>query len=284
MNSSALLLIVSAFLHASWNAIAKTTKDKEAFLFGAMTVSNLLIALSFLFYKHDFTVGKPIGWALLSGVFEGVYFVTLAFALKQSQLGKAYAVMRGGAMIFVWIISTLFFGETASIWQGVGAAAVLGGIVILSFPDVKKDQKLESSKSANVPWAWVCAIFIGGYHLSYHQALHHGAEPISLFAVAMLISWPFLWFAMKGKRRQRIQSIFRQEWRKILSAGVSCNLSFVIFLYGLQVSVPGFAISLRNSSIFFAILFSFLLKESLSRIQVCGALVVGIGAFMLSYN
>ena len=192
--------------------------------------------------------------------------------------------MRGGAMIFVWIISTVFFGETANLWQTAGAVLVLAGIVVLSFPEIKMQQNLEKTLASKVPWAWVCAIFIGGYHLSYHQALHHGAEPISLFAVAMLISWPFLWFAIRGARQVRIHNVLRVEWKKILVAGVACNLSFVIFLYGLQVSVPGFAISLRNSSIFFAIVFSLLLKESLSRIQVLGAIVVGIGALVLSCN
>jgi hypothetical protein len=63
--------------------------SEEAFLFGAMTIGDLLIALSFLCYQLKFSVGKAIFWALLSGVFEGVYFVTLAFDLKQSQLDSA---------------------------------------------------------------------------------------------------------------------------------------------------------------------------------------------------
>ncbi|WP_413582902.1 EamA family transporter [Bdellovibrio sp. HCB288] len=281
MNTSALLLLSSAFLHASWNAIAKTTKDKEAFLFVAMTVSNLVIAISLLFMSDKFNAGTPLIYALLSGIFEGAYFVTLAWSLKQSQLGKAYSIMRGGAMIFVWVISTTFMGETATVLQTVGALAVLGGIVILSFPPSKISEK-NGSWFAKVPWAWVCAIFIGGYHLSYHQALHHGAEPKSLFAVAMVISWPFLWFAIKGSRVTRVKQILRTEPVKAVAAGVAANLSFVIFLYGLKVSVPGFAISLRNASIFFAVLFSFLLKESLTRIQLIGALIVGTGAVLLS--
>ncbi|MEK2689265.1 EamA family transporter [Bdellovibrio sp. GT3] len=281
MNTSALLLLSSAFLHASWNAIAKTTKDKEAFLFVAMTVSNLVIAVSLLFMSDKFNAGTPLIYALLSGIFEGAYFVTLAWSLKQSQLGKAYSIMRGGAMIFVWIVSTTFMGETATVLQTVGALAVLGGIVILSFPPSKISEQ-NGGWFAKVPWAWVCAVFIGGYHLSYHQALHHGAEPKSLFAVAMVISWPFLWFAIKGSRVNRVKQILKTESVKAVAAGVAANLSFVIFLYGLKVSVPGFAISLRNSSIFFAVLFSFLLKESLTRIQLIGALIVGAGAVLLS--
>ncbi|WP_413576242.1 EamA family transporter [Bdellovibrio sp. HCB290] len=281
MNTSALLLLSSAFLHASWNAIAKTTKDKEAFLFVAMTVSNLLIAFSLLFFTEKFEAGTPLTYAILSGVFEGAYFVTLAWSLKQSQLGKAYSIMRGGAMIFVWIISTIFMGEKATSLQALGAALVLAGIVVLSFPGRTAKSNTEGW-FAKVPWAWVCAMFIGGYHLSYHQALYHGAEPKSLFAVAMVISWPFLWFAMRGSRIERVKGILKDEKFKAIAAGVAANMSFVIFLYGLKVSVPGFAISLRNSSIFFAVLFSFILKESLSRVQLLGALIVGGGAVLLS--
>jgi drug/metabolite transporter (DMT)-like permease len=98
----------------------------------------------------------------------------------------------------------------------------------------------------------------------------------------MVISWPFLWFAIKGERTARVKQVIRAESMKAVAAGVAANASFVIFLYGLKVSVPGFAISLRNASIFFAVLFSFFLKESLSRLQIMGALVVGAGAVLLS--
>lgn len=285
MNSSALLLLASAFLHAAWNAVAKSSKDKETFLFLAMTIGNV-VATVVVLHSGTFQPGTPLIYAILAGLFEGAYFVTLTKALKQTELGRSYAIMRGGAMLVVWIVSCLFFQETASPLQIFGALFVFAGIFFLSgtlFANRKTTPDL-TAVSSKIPWSWVCAVCIAGYHLSYHKALHHGGEPKSLFALSMFISWPFLIMAMGGNYLLRIKTVIKTEWWQVLTTGIASFLSFVIFLYGLQVSAPGFAISLRNSSIFFAILFSVLLKESLTRIQIFGAVIVGIGALLLSAN
>lgn len=281
MNSSALLLLTSAFLHATWNAIAKKSRDKEVFLFLAMSVSNVIAGLMVL-QSQIFQPGDPIIYAVLAGIFEGVYLITLSKALRQTQLGRAYAIMRGGAMLVVWIVSSLFFRETASWVQVIGALLIFAGLLLLNLGPSSFDSPSEKSQGRQIPWSWICAVCIAGYHLSYHKALHHGAEPRSLFAVAMLISWPLLYFSMGKNPGARIKNVACEQWRGILGVGVFSLMSFVIFLYGLQVSAPGFAISLRNSSIFFAVLFSFFLKESLTRVQVIGACVVGFGALLLS--
>ncbi len=284
MNSSALLLLVSAFLHATWNAIAKSSKDKETFLFLAMTVGNIVAGIT-VWNSGVFQPGSPLIFAIFAGLFEGAYFVTLTKALKQSELGRAYTIMRGGAMLVVWIVSCLFFQETASLLQIFGAVLIFTGIILLSaFASASQKAKVQTQAVSKVPWAWICAVCIAGYHLSYHKALHHGGEPKSLFALSMFISWPFLIIAMGGNYRPRIKAVLKDQWGRVFITGAASFLSFVIFLYGLQVSAPGFAISLRNSSIFFAILFSFFLRESLTRVQILGASIVGVGALLLSWN
>lgn len=291
MNSSAFLLLTSAFLHAAWNAIAKHSRDKEAFLFLAMTVSNI-VAGAVVLQSQVFLPGSPIIWAILAGVFEGTYLLTLSKALTQTNLGRAYAIMRGGAMLVVWIFSTLLFGETATAFQITGALVIFAGLLLLNVGSSTKSTATEfdqSTKAAKpllerIPWSAVCAVCIAGYHLSYHKALHRGADPRSLFAVAMVISWPFLLLALGRNPGSRVKKVWREQKKGIFAVGVFSFLSFVIFLYGLQVSAPGFAISLRNSSIFFAILFSFFLKESLTRVQIIGALTVGLGAIFLSWS
>ena len=278
MNSSALLLLVSAFLHAGWNAIAKSSKDKETFLFLAITVSNL-IAASTIIYQGYFQFGDGLLFPILSGIFEGLYFVTLGKSLRQSELGKAYAIMRGGAMLIVWLVSSFFFGESASIFEIAGAIAVLAGVILLSNPFARFSKNVSAGKTY---WSWVCAVCIAGYHLCYHRALQGNAEPKSLFFLAMIISWPFLIISMGGNYVPRIKDVLRKHTPHVITTGIAAFLSFVIFLYGLKISAPGFAISLRNSSIFFAVLFSFFLRESLSRLQIIGALIIGVGALLLS--
>ncbi|WII71598.1 DMT family transporter [Bdellovibrio sp. 22V] len=278
MTLGPLLLLFSAFLHASWNAIAKSAKDKESFLFLTILLSGLITLGIVLTYGGFQIPSGKVGWiSVLSGVFEGLYFITLAKALKESALGKAYSIMRGGAMIIVWLVSTIFFAETAGLFQYFGAFLIFLGIVVMNFKGFSGGNLLNGSF-----WSAMSAVFIAGYHLSYHQALAAQADPRSLFCIAMLVSLPFLFWSLREEPIKRLRhTLTRHPWA-VMVTGSAATGSFLIFLYGLQVSAPGFAISLRNTSIFFAVLFSYFLKESLSRLQIVGACGIGLGAVLLS--
>jgi Membrane transporters of cations and cationic drugs len=276
------LLLFSAILHAAWNAFAKSSKDKEGFLFLTILISGVLTLAMVFGVDGGFHVGGPevFGIGVLSGIFEGLYFITLTRALKEGSLGKSYAIMRGGAMVVVWLISSFFLGEKAELHHYIGALVILAGIFVLNF-QTSKAKAARTEKETNM-WAYLSAVFIAGYHLCYHQALVRDAYPRSLFTIAMFVSLPFLLWNLGKAPIQRIKHSWRIQWKRATLTGVFAMASFLIFLYGLKVSAPGFAISLRNSSIFFALVFSFFLKESLSRLQIVGALIVGGGTIILS--
>jgi drug/metabolite transporter (DMT)-like permease len=277
-----LLLLFSAILHATWNALAKSSQDKEGFLFITILISGVFtISLAFG-VDNGLHWGTPtvIGIGVLSGIFEGLYFITLSKALRES-LGTSYAIMRGGAMVVVWIISSLFLGEISELHHYVGAFIILAGIFAMTIP---KDKNLKvPAKKAGNHWAYLSAFFIAGYHLCYHQALIREAHPMSLFSIAMFVSLPFLFWSLGREPKKRILATWKEHRVRVSFCGLAAMASFVIFLYGLKVSAPGYAISLRNSSIFFALIFSFFLKEKISRVQFLGALTVGLGTIVLSF-
>lgn len=281
MTLGPLLLLLSALLHAAWNALAKASKDKESFLFLTILLSGLLTASSMFIsgQKLQFPAPQILAIAVLSGVFEGLYFLTLSKALRTSGLGKSYAIMRGGAMVLVWAYSSLFLGEQASLGQIMGAVLVLTGILTINFQDLR--QSGVAGLRSDI-WSFLSALFIAGYHLCYHEALSQKAEPMPLFLVAMVVSLPFLLFGIRTGPIKRVLGTLRTHPCRVLITGTFATASFLIFLYGLRISAPGFAISLRNSSIFFAVVFSFFLKESLSRTQLIGACTIGLGALLLS--
>lgn len=283
MTLGPLLLLTSAFLHAAWNAIAKSSQDKESFLFLTILLSGI-ITLGITLTFGGFSMPHEEAWfiGILSGIFEGLYFLTLAKALRSSTLGKSYAIMRGGAMILVWLISTLFLQERAGGLQFTGAALILVGIVAMNAKDFVKNNTTAAPEGGNI-WSYLSALFIAGYHLCYHRALVMNAEPKSLFFIAMIVSLPFLFWGLRKDPVSRLSHTLKTKGLAVLTTGAAATASFLIFLYGLQVSAPGFAISLRNSSIFFAVIFSYFLKESLTRSQILGALTVGAGAVLLSF-
>lgn len=281
MPSGSLLLLTSAFLHALWNALAKASKDKDSFLFLTILQSGfypLIIAIA-IGTSLTFPNNSALTVAILSGIFEGLYFLTLSQALKTTNLGTSYAIMRGGAMIWVWAFSMMFLGEIPTTLQIVGVCAILLGLLVMNIKDLTIRNLIKENG-----WSIASSVFIAGYHLCYHQALIEKTDPKAIFSLAMIVSLPFLLYGIRHNTVKRLTTTIKTQGKRVLATGLFATSSFLIFLYGLQVVQPGFAISLRNSSIFFALIFSWILKESLTRAQLMGAATIGIGAVILSIS
>lgn len=278
MELSTTLLLLSAFFHASWNALAKKSNDKEIMLLSMVFFSSILTLISIFMTGVSFTRLSVSTWifTVLAGIFEGLYMVTLSRALNSAELGKVYAIMRGGAMICVWVISILFLNEVVKWIHVLGSTIVWLGIVIMSY------QQQQKTKSGLSIWPYLSALCISGYHLSYHQALKSEVHPQILFFISMLISFFILLIFMKQNTYERFQFFIKSKWKSVILISFFSTASFLIFLYALKVAQPGYAISLRNSSIFFAIGFSYLLKEKLTPYQILGALTIGLGTIFLS--
>lgn len=278
-----LLLLLSALLHAAWNACAKASQDKEAFLFVTMTFGGFISLFCVLVFG-DFHMPSSTVWfsALASGLFEGAYLLSLGKALQKSSLGTSYAIMRGGAMILVWTVSLIFLAEQASGLQYLGALIILVGIFVMNHSGLGQLMAFKSNF-----WSYLSALFIAGYHLCYHHALDAKADPLSLFTVSVFVSLPLAFWGVMQKQGlpavQRLLSACRNEPRSVAFTSLTSMASFVIFLFGLQMTEPGFAISLRNTSIFFALILSYFLGETLTRVQIVGACTIGVGALLLAF-
>ena len=67
-----------------------------------------------------------------------------------------------------------------------------------------------------------------------------------------------------------------------LACSAVCAASFLIFLVALREAGAGLVLTLRNTSILFAVLFGWLLGEPPHRRTAVGALLVAFGAALLS--
>ena len=108
------LVLVSAFLHAAWNALLKREVDKDRALIAAVTVGALLaIAVATVRAVAGGEVPFPtlpaFAWALVAGGCEQLYFLALSRALDRGPLGPVYTISRGGAVIVVYPFSVLLF-------------------------------------------------------------------------------------------------------------------------------------------------------------------------------
>ena len=271
------LVLLSAFLHAFWNALLKRAADPEAVSTGIMAVALLAAGSATAFLPGPAFPDRPaLVWGLAAGCFEGLYFLTLARALGGASLGWSYTWMRGGSILLVWPVSLLFLGEAIRPFPALAVLVVCLGLAFMGFTPRSGDRR-------SLAWAATVGSAIAGYTLCYKLSLGHGAMPVPLFALSMAVSLP-IQVAVRILRGTFHRTSGRAHpWGLMLAAGLLSTASFTLYLKALTLGGAGVMATLRNTSVVFAVLFSWALGERPSPRQWAGALLVAAGAVGLAW-
>jgi len=278
------LVLFSALLHASWNALLKRERDKDRILIAAVAVAALFAAAvavvrASLSGMPHFATAASFGWALVAGVFEQIYFVTLARALDRGPLGPVYTISRGGAVLLVYPFSILLFGETVGALGAAGSCAVVCGLVV---SDWRFGRASAMPLSATV-WASVCALAIAAYHLAYKASLDDGGAPSSVFAVSLALSTALSLVRTGSEGRRVAFGFLLTEPAKLLSMGALCGGSFLVLIEALSHGGAGFVLTLRNTSVLFALLLAWAIGERPRTAPALGAALVASGAVLMAW-
>ena len=170
------LVLVSALLHATWNALLRIEADKDRTLVAAVTVATILAtiiaAIRWALGQPPFRSDTALVWTVVAGVLEWLYFASLAKALDRGALGPIYTISRGGAILLVWPISIAIYGEPLVAASAAGSAIVFAGIALSSM----RSGDARTTSRAALAWAIACAVSIAGYHLAYKAALRCGGN------------------------------------------------------------------------------------------------------------
>ncbi|MBX3191053.1 MAG: EamA family transporter [Labilithrix sp.] len=280
----ALLVLSSAFAHASWNAIVKSSKDPENAIGAMMLIGGASGAVIALAMGTPMPPPIAMRWTILSGVLESGYFVLLARALARAPLGSVYTIARGGALVVVWPVSVFVLDERVSLGHVAGTLLVIGGLTATGAAGERRPAEGESDREkvrAGMLLAAGCALFIGGYHLCYKLALSSGGAPAAVNAISLCIGATLSLVPMLHRRAQMIAAVVAQPKRTV-AAGLLGTLGFLVFLSAMKDAGAGSVLTLRNTSILFAQVLSFALGERPKRLGVAGAVLVTLGAAILA--
>ncbi len=194
--AAAILLTISAFMHASWNFISKRRNPSLAF-FSITSATAATVMSPFLVIHRNVLLQMPISlwrFVLATGLAQMVYFLGLAGAYRNGNISLAYPLARSLPVLFVSAIS-LILGHKSDIGTlGLfGMALITMGCIILPFP---RFQKMRWREYVDIVYlmALVAAIGTTGYTLIDDLALAQlragfsgqlAAYEITLFYIAM---------------------------------------------------------------------------------------------------
>jgi drug/metabolite transporter (DMT)-like permease len=285
------LVLLSAFLHALWNAWLRLESDKDRALMAAVVVATLFAAVvagvRWQLGAVPFASLAGVGFTVLAGTMEASYFATLAKAMGLGRLGVVYTISRGGAVLAVWPLSIAWFGEAATLPALAGSAVVVGGLA-LSGLGGSRGGAGEGSRSRGrqsaVAWSVACAMSIAGYHLAYEAALREAVNPSACFALSLAVSAAINGVRLGGAGGGggSIRAVVRQRWPRLVMMGLTCGGSFLILIEALARGGPGYVLTLRNTSVLFAAAMAWRIGERPRRAELAGAALVAAGATLLT--
>src|SRR4051794_3342911 len=186
-------VLFGAMLHASWNALVKSSSDK------ALDTAVIHLLGSVVALPFALIVGwpRPESWPfILSSVVIHIgYYVALTGAYKHGDLGLTYPLMRGTAPLLVALSAAATVGETLSPLGWAGVLGVSCGVLALGL----SRHAIESPRA--VGFALANAVVIAIYTVV--DALGARASGNALqYVVALFVldGWPFalMVFARRG--------------------------------------------------------------------------------------
>jgi len=273
------LVLGSAFLHASWNAMLKRHEDPEAASVGAFAVCTAAGAVAAATWPGAEWNAQVVWTSAVAGVFEAGYMITLARALSRAPLGPVYTVSRGGALLVIWPISIAWLGEQVTATALAGTALIAGGLLATGVGVGRR-----RTGEGGLGLACLSALCIAGYHVAYKLALAAGGSPAIVFALSMCVALPLNVARLDGRGRAAARAALRSRPILVVAAGLVACASFLIFLAGLAHAGAGAVFTLRNSSVLFAQVLSWALGERPTRLGAIAAACVAGGAVLLGWR
>jgi phosphonate utilization associated putative membrane protein len=270
-------VLFGALLHASWNAMVKSSSDK-ALDTALIHLTGSVIAVPLLL-----VVGLPDArswpFILASVVIHIGYYIALTGAYQHGDLGLTYPLMRGTAPLLVALSATLTVGESLSPTAWTGVLGVSCGVLALGL----SRHAMESPRA--VAFALTNAVVIAVYTVV--DALGARASGNALQYVAALFvldGWPFALMVLRRRGAALAWSYARRR-TPLAVVGATASLgSYGIALWAMTRAPVATVAALRETSVLFAALIgTWLLKEAFTVRRAVGtaAIVAGVMALRL---
>jgi drug/metabolite transporter (DMT)-like permease len=273
-----LAVLGAGFLHASWNALLKSSTGGDALLdTTAVVAGSSLWGLVFI----GLVPFPPAGaWPFIaaSSLIHFGYYVTLSHAYRTGDLSFAYPLMRGTAPLLVTILGSIVLRELPSVQMGIGIALISVGIVSIAFI-----QRRAHSRAA-AGWAFANAAIIAAYTLVDGAGARASGNALSYVTwLIFLEGIPFIVWVLMSRGHSAVVYL-RSNARVGLVGGAFSLAAYAIVLWAMTRAPIAAVAALRETSVLFAALLGSLwLKEGFGWRRLAGAasVVAGIATLKL---
>lgn len=242
------LVLLSAFLHASWNLLAKRVSRGAEFVWLFVACSAVLFApaAGYLIWREQPRIGLlEIAFILGSALLHLGYMLALQRGYRAGDLSLVYPLARGTGPALAVVGAVLIFGERPPPVAILGVVLVVLGAFVLA----GGERLFRFVDGRAVAYGLVTGLFIASYTLS-------DAYVVTELALHPLI---FLWFSellralilapTAFKRRSEVRELWATRRREVLGVAILSPLAYLLILVALQVAPVSYVAPAREISI-----------------------------------
>jgi drug/metabolite transporter (DMT)-like permease len=277
------LVLSAAFIHASWNYLAKRAgQGGAAFVWLFATVSTVFyapVAIIFILWQKPHIGPLQFVFMIGSALIHVAYFLILQKGYRVGDLSLVYPLARGTGPTISTLAAVLFLGERPSVFALTGAFLVAAGDFFLT----GGSGNFRGNRKLGVGYGLLTGILIAAYTLW------------DKYAVSTLLISPLLQdyctnlarMIMLGPVALRKWGDVRTEWRihrkEAVGVGLLCPLSYIMVLTALITTPVSYIAPAREVSILIgAVMGSRLLAEGEARRRLPAAAAIVAGVIALA--
>lgn len=245
MSSFALMLVLSsAFLHATWNALVKAAPDR-ALTLAAVALMHATAGLVLILVSPPPAMAS---WPSIaaSTLIHYAYYALLFQAYRLGDLSQVYPISRGMAPALVAFGAFVMVGESLSVMGWIGLAAVSAGICLLA---LQRGAAHADRRAVGV--AVLLGLSIGAYSVADGIGVRLAESPGGYIGWLFLLESP-VFFAIFWDRRRNGGSIDPKAFGLGLLGGLFSVIAYGVVLYAKTIAPLGAVSAVRESSVIIA--------------------------------
>jgi drug/metabolite transporter (DMT)-like permease len=269
------LPLIAAFLHATWNALVKTSGDRLVMLAAITLVTSVAGAVALPFVEPPSATSWPL--IALSAVLKYSYLAFVFYAYRAGDLSLVYPLARGFAPLVVTVGAAFFAGEILPWPALIGVLIVCIGITSLSIGHLRALRD-----PVPILLALGTGLNIAAYTLCDGIGARISGSPFGFIAWAFVLECPVVVF-VAWRRRKTLIATVRDSWRQGLLIGLCSVVAYTLVIYAAVHAPIALVSALRETSVIFAaIIGTVLMGERPWQERVAASMVVAGGVALMT--
>ena len=266
--------LLSALLHAGWNAAVKANRDPTQAMTAQMMMSAVLV-LPFLLWS-GLPAFASVPWIVASTATNLVTVWALLRAYEAGGFGIVYPIVRAVAVLLVVPLAAALAGERLGVVALAGVAVIAVALGVLAYDAARG----KAVTFAALGWTVAAGFGTAVYILCDAKGVRAAGSPWAYGFAVSVTNAAAMWLRQRHAGSPLKQ--LRVHWRLALPTAMASCASYLLILWVWSGAPIAPAAALRDTSAVFAILIAVLwLKEPFTRTRIAAALLAAAAVPLL---